>query len=77
MIYLPYIDRTNYTDFINNDVVSSTTTWLQTYKWEIIQAVFFILMLYIFIWGKDRLPLVLYCSFLAVYHLIWKQKRLL
>jgi len=73
MIYFPYIDPTNYTEFVNNDVKSSFKKWVYENRLTIaIYAGLFITAAFMYK-TYDHMPLLIYLSILALYFLVIKK----
>jgi hypothetical protein len=73
MIYYPYIDPTNYTDFINDDAKTSTKKWaIKNASPITIFTILFITLIYL-IKFKKHLPLLVYSAILAIYFLVFKK----
>lgn len=74
VMYFPYIDPTNYTEFINNDVKSTAQSWIIA-NVELIVIYAILLFVIRLAWvtkGQNYLPLLVYLSLLATYFFVYK-----
>lgn len=73
MIYFPYIDPTNYTDFVNDDAKTSAKKWARKNASHITIFSILVITLVYLIKFKDHLPLLVYSAILAIYFLFLKK----
>ena len=73
MIYFPYIDPTNYTDFVNDDAKTTAKKWARKNATDIAIYSVLIITLIQLIKFKQHLPLLVYSAILAIYFLVLKK----
>lgn len=73
-MHFPYIDPTNYTEFINNNVTDTINTWiLDNLELIIVYAILLYVMRLAWVTnGQNNLPLLIYVSLLIMYYFVYK-----
>ena len=69
----PFIDTTNYQDYINNDAKKSTKKFIITHYMTIIEWIILFFCLILVYIRLNFMPLFVYIALLCVYKLLWKR----